>query len=187
MPLELLNKGTKLFGNSQLNWSVKVIPLQAFATGAIFEVAAPEGINMGSIGGGGRYDNLTGIFGLNNVSGVGISFGLDRIYLVLEQLQLFPIEVAKNSSALFLNFGETEACYALEAIKQMRRSGIAVEFYPDEVKTGKQIQYAEKKGIPYVVFCGDREIADNSYTIKELQTGIQEQISLDDLITKLSN
>lgn len=157
-----------------------------YYTGAIFEVAAPDGINLGSIGGGGRYDNLTGIFGLNDVSGVGISFGLDRIYLVMEQLKLFPETVANSSKALFLNFGDAELGYAIQAIKQLRAAGIAAEFYPDQVKTGKQIQYAEKKGIPYVIFCGDREIAACQYTLKHLQTGKQEQMSFDTLLEKLA-
>ncbi|MFC4477215.1 histidine--tRNA ligase [Flavobacterium chungangensis] len=148
-----------------------------YYTGAIFEVAAPKTVAMGSIGGGGRYDDLTGIFGLKNMSGVGISFGLDRIYLVLEELQLFPETVAATSKALFLNFGDKEALYASQAIQKLRKENIKVELYPDSVKVGKQFQYADKRLIPFAVLVGDQEITSNSYTLKNLVTG--EQVSVD--------
>ena len=109
-----------------------------YYTGAIFEVSAPEGVSMGSIGGGGRYDDLTGIFGLKDMSGVGISFGLDRIYLVLEELNKFPDTVSENTKVLFVNFGETEALYAMQAIKKLRANGVSAELYPDKKKMGKQ-------------------------------------------------
>ena len=117
-----------------------------YYTGAIFEVAAPKGVAMGSIGGGGRYDDLTGIFGLKNMSGVGISFGLDRIALVIEELNLFPETVTATSKALFLNFGLEEAKYAMKAIAKLRQEGIKVEMYPDATKIGKQFQHADKRG-----------------------------------------
>ena len=148
-----------------------------YYTGAIFEVAAPRTISMGSIGGGGRYDDLTGIFGLKNMSGVGISFGLDRIYLVLEELQLFPETVAATSKALFINYGDAEALYASQAIQKLRKENIKVELYPDNVKVGKQFQYADKRLIPFAVIAGDQEIASSSYSLKNLVTG--EQISVD--------
>ena len=107
-----------------------------YYTGAIFEVSAPEGVSMGSIGGGGRYDDLTGIFGLKDMSGVGISFGLDRIYLVLEELNKFPDTVSENTKVLFVNFGETEALYAMQAIKKLRANGVSAELYPDKKKNG---------------------------------------------------
>lgn len=148
-----------------------------YYTGAIFEVAAPKTVSMGSIGGGGRYDDLTGIFGLKDKSGVGISFGLDRIYLVLEELQLFPETVAATSKALFLNYGDAEALYASQAIQKLRQENIKVELYPDNVKVGKQFQYADKRLIPFVVIAGEQEIAANSYSLKNLVSG--EQISVD--------
>ncbi|OXG08267.1 histidyl-tRNA synthetase [Flavobacterium araucananum] len=148
-----------------------------YYTGAIFEVAAPKTVSMGSIGGGGRYDDLTGIFGLKNMSGVGISFGLDRIYLVLEELQLFPETVAATSKALFINYGDAEALYASQAIQKLRKENIKVELYPDNVKVGKQFQYADKRLIPFAVIAGDQEIASNSYSLKNLVSG--EQISVD--------
>lgn len=148
-----------------------------YYTGAIFEVAAPKTVSMGSIGGGGRYDDLTGIFGLKNMSGVGISFGLDRIYLVLEELQLFPETVAATSKALFINYGNAEALYALQAIQKLRQENIKVELYPDNVKVGKQFQYADKRLIPFAVITGDQEIAANSYSLKNLVSG--EQVSVD--------
>lgn len=148
-----------------------------YYTGAIFEVSAPKTVSIGSIGGGGRYDDLTGIFGLKNMSGVGISFGLDRIYLVLEELQLFPETVAATSKALFVNYGDKEALYASQAIQKLRQENIKVELYPDNVKVGKQFQYADKRLIPFAVIVGDQEIASNSYSLKNLVTG--EQISVD--------
>ncbi len=157
-----------------------------YYTGAIFEVAAPAGVAMGSIGGGGRYDDLTGIFGLKNMSGVGISFGLDRIYLVVEELGLFPTTVTSTSQALFINYGEKEAFYAMKAIKELRQLGIKVELYPDNAKLAKQFQHADKRNIPYVVMAGDQEMNSNSYTLKNLQTGEQKYLSLEELKKGLS-
>ncbi|GEL09531.1 histidyl-tRNA synthetase [Flavobacterium glycines] len=148
-----------------------------YYTGAIFEVAAPKGVAMGSIGGGGRYDDLTGIFGLKNMSGVGISFGLDRIYLVIEELGLFPETVTESSKALFINYGDAEAFYALQAIKNLRASGIKVELYPDKAKVGKQFQYADKRNIPFAVIVGGEEMSSNTFSLKNLVSG--EQISVD--------
>ena len=152
-----------------------------YYTGAIFEVAAPAGVAMGSIGGGGRYDDLTGIFGLKNMSGVGISFGLDRIYLVVEELGLFPTTVTATSQALFINYGEKEAFYAMKAIKELRQSGIKVELYPDNAKLAKQFQHADKRNIPFAVMAGDQEMNSNTYTLKNLQTGEQNSLSLEEL------
>ena len=152
-----------------------------YYTGAIFEVAAPAGVAMGSIGGGGRYDDLTGIFGMKDMSGVGISFGLDRIYLVLEELNLFPETVTANSKVLFINFGEKEALYALQAIKLLRAAGINAELYPDATKMGKQMGYADKRDIPYVVLAGESEMVDGTYTLKNMKSGEQEQCGLERL------
>ena len=148
-----------------------------YYTGAIFEVAPPKSVAMGSIGGGGRYDDLTGIFGLKNMSGVGISFGLDRIYLVVEELNLFPETVTATSKALFINYGDTEAFYGLQAIQKLRASGIKVELYPDNAKVAKQFQHADKRGIPFAVIVGAQEIESNSFLLKNLVTG--EQVLLD--------
>ncbi|MBC5839823.1 histidine--tRNA ligase [Flavobacterium sp. F-380] len=152
-----------------------------YYTGAIFEVSAPEGVAMGSIGGGGRYDDLTGIFGLKNMSGVGISFGLDRIYLVVEELNLFPETVTAASKALFINYGDGEAFYAMQAIKQLRAAGIKVELYPENVKVAKQFQHADKRNIPFAVIVGETEIASNSYSLKNLVTGEQILVDLESL------
>ena len=161
-----------------------------YYTGAIFEVSAPKGVTMGSIGGGGRYDDLTGIFGLKDVSGVGISFGLDRIYLVLEELGLFPQTTTVSSDVLFFNFGETEALFAMKAIKQLRNNGISAELYPDiatnQKKERKQLTYAERKEILYVVLIKDQEIKDNTYTLKNMQTGDKQTLSLENLIKILA-
>ncbi|MDB4176125.1 histidine--tRNA ligase [Flavobacteriaceae bacterium] len=161
-----------------------------YYTGAIFEVSAPQGVTMGSIGGGGRYDDLTGIFGLKDVSGVGISFGLDRIYLVLEELGLFPQTTSVSSEVLFFNFGEIEALFAMKAIKQLRKNGISAELYPDiatnQKKERKQLTYAERKEILYVVLIKDQEIKDNTYTLKNMQTGYKQTLSLENLIKILA-
>ena len=163
--------------NSILDLDVTLARGLNYYTGAIFEVAPPKSVAMGSIGGGGRYDDLTGIFGLKNLSGVGISFGLDRIYLVVEELNLFPETVTATSKALFINYGDKEAFYALQAIQKLRTSGIKVEFYPDNTKVAKQFQHADKRAIPYAVIIGEQEMASNSYLLKNLITG--EQVSLD--------
>jgi histidyl-tRNA synthetase len=148
-----------------------------YYTGAIFEVAPPAEVAMGSIGGGGRYDDLTGIFGLKNMSGVGVSFGLDRIYLVVEELSLFPETVTALSKALFINYGDSEAFYALEAIQKLRSLGIKVELYPESAKLAKQFQHADKRNIPFAVILGEQEIALKSFSLKNLSSG--EQVILD--------
>uniref|UniRef100_UPI0040496A91 histidine--tRNA ligase n=2 Tax=Flavobacterium sp. TaxID=239 RepID=UPI0040496A91 len=155
-----------------------------YYTGAIFEVQAPK-VAMGSIGGGGRYDDLTGIFGLKNMSGVGISFGLDRIYLVLEELDLFPKTVMNSVQALFLNFGPNESLYAMKAIQKLRAAGINSELYPDATKIGKQFQHADKRGIKFAVLVGETEIQNNQFSLKNLVDGQQETVSLETLIARV--
>ncbi|MEO0058660.1 MAG: hypothetical protein RLZZ312_307 [Bacteroidota bacterium] len=142
-----------------------------YYTGAIFEVAAPLEVGIGSIGGGGRYDDLTGIFGLKNMSGVGISFGLDRIYLAIEAMNLFPETVAANTTAIFANLGIDNALVAMQNILQLRKSGLKVELYPDEVKISKQFQYAEKRGIKFLVQLIIDENKTSNFAIKNLETG----------------
>ncbi|MDR5590095.1 histidine--tRNA ligase [Christiangramia sp. SM2212] len=148
-----------------------------YYTGAIYEVAAPENVKMGSIGGGGRYDDLTGIFGLKDMSGIGISFGLDRIYLVLEELGLFPETVTENTKVLFINFGEKEALYAMKAVRELRAKNVIAELYPDSAKMGKQMKYADKRQIPYTVLAGEEEMDQQKFTLKNMKSG--EQSSLD--------
>ena len=162
--------------NAVLDLDVTLARGLNYYTGAIFEVAPPKSVSMGSIGGGGRYDDLTGIFGLKNMSGVGISFGLDRIYLVVEELNLFPETVAATSQALFINYGETEAFYGLQAIQKLRAAGIKVELYPDAVKVAKQFQHADKRKIPFAVIVGPDEMTSNTFLLKNLISG--EQLSL---------
>ncbi len=171
--------------SSRLELDVTLARGLNYYTGAILEVSAPEGVAMGSIGGGGRYDDLTGIFGLKDVSGVGISFGLDRIYLVMEELGLFPANVSVTPQALFLNFGESEALYALQAITHLRQSGIRCELYPDNAKAAKQFQHADKRGIPFAVLCGSEEVEKNLYAVKNLSMGEQHQVDLQGLLSAL--
>ena len=152
-----------------------------YYTGAIFEVAAPQGVAMGSIGGGGRYDDLTGIFGLKNMSGVGISFGLDRIYLVLEELNLFPQTVTTSTKVLFLNFGESQAFETVQAVKKLRDLNIKAEFYPDTTKIDKQFKHAERRNIPFVV----KEITNEVFTLKNIITGEQTQVVFEGLVEKI--
>ena len=153
-----------------------------YYTGAIFEVAAPKTVQMGSIGGGGRYDDLTGIFGMPNMSSVGISFGLDRIYLVLEELNLFPETISKTVDVLFINFGNKEALFSLKAIKKMRLQGVNAELYPDAAKMKKQMMHANKRNIPFVVLVGEEEIKSNTYTLKNMISGEQNKVALEVLI-----
>lgn len=153
-----------------------------YYTGAIFEVTAPKEVAMGSIGGGGRYDDLTGIFGLAAMSGVGISFGLDRIYLVLEELNLFPETVTTSTKVLFLNFGESQTFEAMKTIAKLRNQNIKAEMYPDPAKIDKQFKHAERRGIPFVI----KEIEDSNFTLKDIQSGEQLQLNLENLIKKLS-
>ena len=152
-----------------------------YYTGAIFEVSAPKGVSMGSIGGGGRYDDLTGIFGLKNVSGVGISFGLDRIYLVLEELDLFPNRVSANTKVLFLNFGDKESLYAMQAITKLRKANINAELYPDASKMGKQMGYADKRDIQFTVLAGENEMNSEIFTLKNMKTGDQQKLTFKEL------
>lgn len=157
-----------------------------YYTGCIFEVAAPAGVSMGSIGGGGRYDDLTGIFGLKDVSGVGISFGLDRIYLVLEELDLFPTSVRAGVDVLFLNFGKLESQRAFVEMFRFRESGIKAELYPDNAKMKKQMTYADRNEIPYVILIGENELQAGVLTLKNMKTGEQETLSAAAVIEKLS-
>ena len=151
-----------------------------YYTGAIFEVKALDWA-IGSICGGGRYDDLTGIFGLPNTSGVGISFGADRIYDVLSGLNLFPKNAAAAAAVLFTNMGEAEVAYTIPVAAALRRAGIACEIYPDNTKLKKQFEYADRKGIPFLAIVGDQEVTDGTVTLKNLATGEQRSIAKDGL------
>ena len=186
--LSFINEAISTLGLTAANLKLDVTLARGlnYYTGAIFEVAAPEGVSMGSIGGGGRYDDLTGIFGMKGVSGVGISFGLDRIYLVLEELQLFPDTIAKSIDVLFINFGDKEALFSLKAIKQLRAQGIRAELYPDAAKMKKQMTHANKRNIPFIVLVGDEELNSNSFTLKNMISGTQNRFQIEDLIKALN-
>jgi len=145
-----------------------------YYTGIIFEVKAKNS-SMGSLGGGGRYDDLTGLFGVPNLPGVGISFGVDRIFDVMEELNLFPAEVNAGTQVLFFNLGEAESKVAFMLMQQLRYSGIRCELYPDKTKFDKQFKYADKKNIPYGIFIGPDEIQSKTFTLRDLKTGLQKQ------------
>ena len=155
-----------------------------YYTGAIFEVKAKD-FPMGSISGGGRYDNLTGIFGLPNVSGVGISFGADRIYDVLEGLNLFPETMSESTQVIFLNFGKEEERYCLKLLRKLRQQGVNAEIYPDAAKIQKQMKYADQRNIPIVIIAGENEVANQTLTIKWMKEGRQETIQAKDLNAEL--
>ncbi len=155
-----------------------------YYTGCIFEVKALD-VEIGSISGGGRYDNLTGIFGMPGISGVGISFGADRIYDVLNQLDLYPKAITTATQLLFVNFGDAEAAYALPAVAACRQAGIRTEIFPDAAKMKKQMQYANALGIPFVALAGESEIAEGRFTLKNMQTGEQMAVSVEELIDKV--
>ena len=157
-----------------------------YYTGAIFEVKALDA-QIGSITGGGRYDNLTGIFGLPNVSGVGISFGADRIYDVLTELNLFPQELQSSTRVLFATFGQDELRYALHWAKELRANGIAVEVYPEPAKMKKQMGYANDKNIPFVAIVGGDEMAQNKVMLKNMTTGEQQLMELGELVKELKS
>ena len=152
-----------------------------YYTGAIFEVKALD-FAIGSITGGGRYDNLTGIFGMPGLSGVGISFGADRIYDVLNGLDLYPKEAVNGTKLLFINFGDKETAYCLPVVRACRAAGISTEMFPDKAKMKKQMSYANAKAIPFVALAGDNEIAENKFTLKNMATGEQSLVTAEELV-----
>lgn len=155
-----------------------------YYTGAIFEVKALD-VQIGSITGGGRYDNLTGIFGMPGLSGVGISFGADRIFDVLNTLDLYPKEAVNTTQLLFINFGDCEMNYCMPIARRCREVGIKTEIFPDSVKMKKQMTYANAKNIPFVALAGETEMAQNKLTLKDMQSGVQELLTVEELIGKL--
>jgi histidyl-tRNA synthetase len=153
-----------------------------YYTGIIFEAKAPAAINIGSIGGGGRYDDLTGLFGVPNIPGVGISFGVDRIYDVMEELDLFPDDVHVGTQVLFFNLGEQESHAAFDLMQQLRNKNTRCELYHENLKFDKQFKYAEKKNIPYVIIIGSKELEEKTCTIKDLRQGSQQTIPQKELL-----
>lgn len=156
-----------------------------YYTGAIFEVVTNE-VKMGSICGGGRYADLTGIFGLPNMSGVGISFGADRIYDVMEELSLFPERVKEGTQVLFINFGAKEEAYVLPILQKLRANDIKAEIYPDAAKMKKQMKFANQKQVPFVVLVGEQEMESGELTLKNMETGVQNKVTAEQLIEKFS-
>ncbi|MGE5447382.1 MAG: His/Gly/Thr/Pro-type tRNA ligase C-terminal domain-containing protein, partial [Bacteroidales bacterium] len=156
-----------------------------YYTGAIFEVKAKD-VAMGSICGGGRYDDLTGIFGMPGVSGVGISFGADRIYDVLTQLQLFPSETIDSTKLLFLNLGAAEEAFCLPVLTEVRKAGINAEIFPDQSKMKKQMTWANNKNIPFVAIVGEEEMSQGKINLKNMLTGNQQLVDAKELINILS-
>ena len=157
-----------------------------YYTGAIFEVKALD-VQIGSISGGGRYDNLTGVFGMSGMSGVGISFGADRIYDVLNQLDLYPKEAVNATQLLFVNFGEKEAAYCLPVLSQARNAGIRAEIYPDSAKMKKQMSYANDKNIPFVAIVGENEMNEGKLTLKNMTTGEQSLVTPEELLKAIQS
>ena len=152
-----------------------------YYTGAIFEVKV-NNVAIGSVGGGGRYDNLTGVFGLPGVSGVGFSFGVDRLYDVMDELGLFPDDTAHSTKVLIVHFDPEAMAYGLKALKELRREGVATELYPDPAKLKKQLDYANKKKIPYVIVIGPDEMESGALTFKDMKTGEQQLLTLDEIL-----
>jgi histidyl-tRNA synthetase len=157
-----------------------------YYTGTIFEVKA-TGVQMGSIGGGGRYDDLTGLFGVPGVPGVGISFGVDRIYDVMEESKLFPETIAQGTKVLFFNLGEAESRYAFDIMQTLRHAGLSCEIYHEQAKFDKQFKYAEKKRIPYIVIAGSEELANGTCKVKNLETGEQRTIGKTEILSSFDN
>ena len=171
--------------NSTLKFDVSLARGLNYYTGSIFEVKSND-VEIGSIAGGGRYDDLTSIFGLDNVSGVGISFGIDRIFLVMDELNLFPKDIDISSRVLFVNFGEVESEFCLSLVKKLRDNNINSELYPSAEKIKKQMNYANNKGVQYVVMVGEDEMKSGKLSIKNMQTGDQEKMNISELIKILS-
>lgn len=171
--------------NNELQLDLTLARGLNYYTGAIFEVKALD-VQIGSITGGGRYDNLTGIFGMPGISGVGISFGVDRIYDVLNQLDAYPKDAVTSTQLLFINFGEQEMAYCLPIVAMTRQAGIRTEMFPDATKMKKQMAYANAKQIPYVALAGESEMAAGKVTLKNMETGEQQLLTPDELVAILS-
>lgn len=180
----ILNSLTLLSVQSEVELDLTLARGLNYYTGAIFEVKALD-VQIGSITGGGRYDNLTGVFGMPGVSGVGISFGADRIFDVLNQLELYPKEAVNGTQLMFVNFGDAEAAYCLPLLTKARAAGIRAELYPDSVKMKKQMGYANDKQIAFVAIVGENEMKEGKVTLKNMLTGEQQLISVDEMISAI--
>jgi histidyl-tRNA synthetase len=199
----LKDSETGLKGVEELEWILNTLKVSAgvlkneveldltlarglnYYTGAIFEVKALD-VEIGSITGGGRYDNLTGIFGMPGLSGVGFSFGADRIFDVLNQLNLYPKEAVETTKVLFVNFGEKEMQFCMGAAAQLRAAGVSVEIYPDSVKMKKQMSYANAKAIPFVAIVGETELAEGKVNVKNMMTGEQSLMTAEEMVKQLA-
>ena len=177
---------TALGLRAELDLDVSLARGLNYYTGTIIEVKAID-VAIGSITGGGRYDNLTGIFGLPGVSGVGISFGADRIYDVLNTLGLYPESTAGSTKVMFANFGTAEAAASLQLVQKLRAAGIPAELYPDQAKLKKQFGYADALAIPYVAIIGESELAEKRLTLKNMASGEQMSVAFDDIVSTLTN
>jgi histidyl-tRNA synthetase len=171
---------------SEIVWDILLARGLDYYTGTIIEVIAPEH-PIGSICGGGRYDDLAGIFGMKDISGVGISFGAERIFDVMMNLKLFPEEAVTGTKVLFVNLGEKEERYILPVVSKIRRSGIRAEIYPDRAKLKKQMAFADARSIPYVVLAGEKEMSSGKVTLRNMQTGEQKELDINDLEKKLTD
>ena len=182
----ILSKVAALGVKSEVELDLTLARGLNYYTGAIFEVKALD-VQIGSISGGGRYDNLTGVFGMDGMSGVGISFGADRIYDVLNQLDLYPKESADATRLLFVNFGEAEAAYVLPILAKVREAGIRAEIYPDSAKMKKQMSYANNKAVPFVAIVGETEMSEGKVTLKNMTTGEQALVTVDELVSAVKS
>ena len=177
----------KLLTSISIDFDVTLARGLDYYTGLILEAMPPKTSKMGSIGGGGRYDNLTDSFGLKNISGFGISFGFDRIFLLLEELNLFPTNLQNQSSFLFLNFGSDLEELYLNMIMKLRKNNISCEIYPKPSKLKKQMNYAHNRSIPFIIIIGSEEIEKDIFILKDMNTGIQQEYSIDSMVDKLKN
>lgn len=180
----ILDRIEKLALRAELELDLTLARGLNYYTGAIFEVKALD-VQIGSIAGGGRYDNLTGVFGMEGVSGVGISFGADRIYDVLNQLDLYPKDALQTTQLLFVNFGSQEEAYLLPIVAKVRAAGIRTELYPESCKMKKQMSYADAKKIPFVAIVGETEMAEGKINLKNMLTGEQSMLTIDELIERM--
>ncbi|HNT42439.1 MAG TPA: histidine--tRNA ligase, partial [Tenuifilaceae bacterium] len=178
--LELIRQSGELLSEVELDLSLA--RGLNYYTGTIFEVKAAD-VEIGSICGGGRYDDLAGIFGMKNLSGVGVSFGADRIFDVMLQLNLFPDSLLSSTQVMFTNFGKSEAAYCLKALRQLREQGVSAEIYPDPAKMKKQLDYANRRRIKLVVIAGESEMQQNQLSVKNMETGEQATISAEDVVS----
>ena len=177
----LENLGLK---TSKLKFDITLARGIDYYTGCILEVKQIN-VNIGSLGGGGRYDDLTTLFGLNDVSGVGVSFGVDRIYIVMDELNLFPLDIDKTIKVLIINFGEDEQIYCLDVLQKLRNEGISSELYPSIVKMKKQMNYADKRGVEFVLIIGEDEMVNGKVGVKEMSTGKQREMELSEFINEI--